>query len=153
MRYLIWDFDGTLAYREGMWSGALLTVLKDELGHQIVEREEIAKFLRTGFPWHHPEREHSGLGTSADWWDRLDGVFVKAFVEGAGLEADQSYQLAKHVREVYPNLKYWRIYEDTVEGLETLSASGWRHVILSNHVPELRNIAAGLDLTRYFEGI
>ena len=36
---------------------------------------------------------------------------------------------------------------------EELRNEGWRHVILSNHVPELRRIVDGLGLTPYFERI
>jgi len=32
------------------------------------------------------------------------------------------------------------IWGDTVSGLKTLAAAGWRHVILSNHVSELSRI-------------
>lgn len=55
-RLLIWDFDGTLAHRDGMWSGAMVEVLdRHEPGHGIT-REDVRPHLRMGFPWHNPRR-------------------------------------------------------------------------------------------------
>ncbi len=31
-RYIIWDFDGTLAYRDGAWSGTLAGILRRNAG-------------------------------------------------------------------------------------------------------------------------
>ena len=45
------------------------------------------------------------------------------------------------------------IWGDTVSGLKTLAAAGWRHVILSNHVPELSRIVEALGIGSYFEAI
>jgi putative hydrolase of the HAD superfamily len=38
------------------------------------------------------------------------------------------------------------LFDDTVPTLARLSQAGWTHAILSNHVPELRQIVAGLGL-------
>ena len=44
---LIWDFDGTLAYQEGKWSGAMLAAM-DELvpGLKLIKKR--AQMERTG---------------------------------------------------------------------------------------------------------
>jgi hypothetical protein len=44
MNYLIWDFDGTLSYREGMWSGTLFEILCRDLMEVVamLEREKVA---------------------------------------------------------------------------------------------------------------
>ena len=34
-----------------------------------------------------------------------------------------------------------------------MSRAGWRHAVLSNHVPELERIAAGLGLDRYLDAV
>ncbi len=31
----------------------------------------------------------------------------------------------------------WELFDDTLPALDQLSADGWSHVVLSNHVPEL----------------
>ena len=65
MKYLIWDFDGTLAYREGQWPAwtqALMEVLDREIPGHGAALEPLRPFLRAGFPWHSPEIHHPHLG-------------------------------------------------------------------------------------------
>jgi putative hydrolase of the HAD superfamily len=37
--------------------------------------------------------------------------------------------------------------------LTALSAEGWRHVIVSNHVPELADVVAGLGIRAFFADV
>ena len=55
---VLWDFDGTLAYRDGMWRGCLVEAL-DEVapGHGVIAAD-VKPGLRDGFPWH-PARERA----------------------------------------------------------------------------------------------
>lgn len=150
MRYIIWDFDGTLAFREGKWTGTLLEVLRRSRPDSMVQAEEIRPHLQTGFPWHHPERSRPP-GLSADaWWEALIPVFVRAFRLGAKLGETEAEQLARQVRQVYLDFEQWRVFDDTVPCLEALTERGWRHVVLPNHVPELPTIIDGLGLARHF---
>lgn len=55
-RAILWDFDGTLAYREGLWSGCLAEVLQEREPDAGVTRDRVRPLLRDGFPWHLPER-------------------------------------------------------------------------------------------------
>lgn len=81
MKYLIWDFDGTLAYhRRGLWGGVLLDLLSEAAPDLRVRREDIRPHLAAGFPWHAPERAHPELDTPEKWWDDLNPVFERAFI-------------------------------------------------------------------------
>lgn len=55
MKLILWDFDGTLATREGMWAGTIQEILQ-ELGVAALDagKDEIRSLLKTGFPWHEP---------------------------------------------------------------------------------------------------
>lgn len=150
-RYLIWDFDGTLAYREGMWSSALLTALAEVEPNSRVRREQFQPFLQTGFPWHNPDQPHVELKTSEAWWNELTPIFEQAFMHGGGLKLEQAQRLAKRIQHIYPNPHYWKVYDDTLPTLQQLSNQGWQHLILSNHVPELEAILVALELRPYFE--
>jgi len=153
IRYLIWDFDGTLAERKGMWSGALLEALAAERpGHDVMP-ELVRPYLQTGFPWHEPHNTRDGKVSAEEWWQALYPVFVRAYCEGLQLEHAQAHRLCKAVREAYVNPKTWVLFGDTLSGLKTLAAAGWRHVILSNHVPELSQIVEALGIGSYFEAI
>lgn len=148
MKYLIWDFDGTLGYRAGRaWSVALIETLDRCLpGHSFVA-EQLAPHLRAGFPWHSPERPHEHITTADQWWAALAPTLEAAF-SALGLPAEQTRWLAGQVRPVYADPTRFCLFDDTLDTLDALSARGWTHVILSNHVPEFDEIAAALGLTQ-----
>ena len=57
------------------------------------------------------------------------------------------------VRATYLKLDRWYVYEDVVPVLQALSAQGWHHFMLSDHVPELRDIVCHVGLMPYFTHI
>lgn len=151
-RWLIWDFDGTLAYRDQGWSGAVLEVLRREVPGCGATCEEVSAFLQSGFPWHTPERGHPELGTADAWWAVLVPVFEQAIcgVLRDGMTRERARKLAERVRAVYLEAKAFRVYSDTVPALEALADCGWRHALFSNNVPELEALLEQLDLRRHF---
>ena len=59
MDLLIWDFDGTLGYRVGgMWSGALLELLQQEMPEMEITADQVQPYLQAGFLWQHPDKPH-----------------------------------------------------------------------------------------------
>ena len=125
MRYLVWDFDGTLGYRAGRWSSALLSVLESELPGQTFDADLMRTQLRTGFPWHTPGVPHPDLSSSDEWWNNLHPVFTRAF-EAGGLETETARALAARVRKTYVDPRYWHLFDDTLPVLGDLSSRGWR---------------------------
>lgn len=149
--HLIWDFDGTLAYRSGQWSGAVAEALR-RFGSLDADIETIRPFMRRGFPWHAPERANPPGRSASDWWRAVHPAFEEAFA-ACGATAGQARELAGRVREVYTDLSWWRVFDDTVEVLAELRARGWRHAVLSNHVPELPQLIRGLGLDSLIETV
>jgi putative hydrolase of the HAD superfamily len=144
-RYLIWDFDGTLGYRHGSWSGALVEVLQRVDPLFSVTREDIRPHIQTGFPWHEPAiRRPSGCSPD-EWWKALEPVFFRAFL-AVGLAPPLAENLAGDVRKFYVDAVNWSLFDDSRPVLERLSRKGWKHVILSNHVPELSQILDSLGV-------
>jgi putative hydrolase of the HAD superfamily len=153
MNYLIWDFDGTLGYRtEGMWTGVLLEVLRQEAPAFSAQPTQLRPYLQAGFPWHPPYAPHPEVTSGTEWWDRLNVVFERAF-KGLGFDALKARLMARRVRDIFPDPTYWRVFDDAHPALGHLAAEGWTHVMLSNHVPELRIIVEHLALTRHFKQI
>jgi putative hydrolase of the HAD superfamily len=147
-KYLIWDFDGTLAWRPGGWTGAVLSVLDRYLPGNQVTAEKINAYLQSGFPWHAPENAHPGL-TPSEWWEDLQPVLTRAF-KGAGVQNGDSTKMAKEVRETYLDPLAWQRFNDSLPVLDCLSTRGWQHVLLSNHVPELPFLVDKLGLAGFF---
>jgi putative hydrolase of the HAD superfamily len=153
MKYLIWDFDGTLGYRDGgAWTASLLEVLDRELPGHTITSDMLEPYTRAGFPWQEWEQPHLHLNDAQVWWNALLPLFETAY-EGVGYPASQAQALARQFREVYLDLDRWRHFDDVIPTLETLSSQGWTHVILSNHVPELNDIMQYIGLKPYFAHI
>jgi len=146
LKYLIWDFDGTLGYREGgMWTLTLLEIVQRAMPELDITPEQLRELLR-GYPWHTPERAHPELDTADAWWSALDPVFTHALTS-IGVPEELTGEMVKEFRPLYTDLSRWRLFPDTLPVLEELSPTGWRHVVLTNHVPELPAIIDHLDLS------
>jgi putative hydrolase of the HAD superfamily len=142
---IFWDFDGTLAHRPGMWRGCLLSALATvEPGHAVSE-DAIRRGLSDGFPWHAPSIAHLEIRTPEQWWSSLTPVLVRA-LEGAGARPDLAAAAAQLVPRTYSDPRFWHVYDDTHAALTLLRSNGWRHVVLSNHCPELPALVADLGL-------
>jgi putative hydrolase of the HAD superfamily len=147
-RLLIWDFDGTLAHRrsETGWSILLAEALDaEEPGHGH-SPDTFRPHLREGFPWHRPAVPHPELCEPEAWWASVQPVLARAY-EAAGYARTRALELAEAARRLYvdPDVG-WALFDDTLPALERLSQAGWIHAILSNHVPELRQLVGGLGL-------
>ena len=150
-KFLVWDFDGTLAWRPGGWTGAVLKVLRRRAPSLAVSADQLRPYLQAGFPWHAPENAHPGLDPN-EWWEELQPVFTRA-LKSVGLQNNEAVALARDIRPAYLDLTGWQCYRDTLDALELLWARGWKHVILSNDVPELPLMLDRLGLSVYFSEI
>jgi putative hydrolase of the HAD superfamily len=151
-KYILWDFDGTLAQREGMWSGTLMEILETEEPGLSVTLDDIRQHLQTGFPWHTPEKPHCDIGDPTEWWEMLFPVFEKALISN-GLSRPRACELAAQVPAQYCRPDKWKLFKDTIPALSEFSEKGWLHIILSNHVPELSDIVNGLGMSNFFSEI
>jgi putative hydrolase of the HAD superfamily len=152
MRAILWDFDGTLGERVGGWSDALLAAVERVAPGLGLTPEQVRPRLQRGFPWHTPDRPCAPPHTAQGWWAALEPVFINA-CQGCGLPEGLAARVAVEVRHTYLDPGAWRLYDDALPTLGRLSAAGWRHVVLSNHVPELRDLLATLGLAPLLMGV
>jgi putative hydrolase of the HAD superfamily len=137
---ILWDFDGTLAIREGGWTGALGDLLAVHAPDIAATPDQILPFLQAGFPWHEPHIPHTHLNDdSVMWWRALDPIFVNAF-EGLGVARKRAVDLARLVRAQYLAPAAWRLFDDALPVLHALAERGWQQMIVSN----MRRIAPRL---------
>ncbi len=144
-RVILWDFDGTLGERPGGWSGLLTETLEAEVVGSSFSADDFRPHLGTGFPWHDWQTAHPEWNTSEAWWDNLRPVLARAYV-GAGLDAAAAARLATAARHRYADPTRFVLYDDVVPALRRLAEHGWRHAVLSNHVPELADIVVATPL-------
>ncbi|MDP2807963.1 MAG: HAD family hydrolase [bacterium] len=152
-KYLIWDFDNTLARRKGGWSSTLLEIIQNDYPSLYASKEMISPFMQTGFPWHTPEVINASDLDATLWWNRLDSIFINALHIGCQFDLNISKEIANKIRIQYSNIDRWELFGDTVFILEYAKQNGWINVVLSNHVPELDDIVAGLGINKYIQQI
>jgi putative hydrolase of the HAD superfamily len=149
---ILWDFDGTLVRMVRRWRYAVLDVLDSAIpGHQY-SAEEIGLRLRAGYPWHTPERPHPGLNSPDEWWRYMESVFARSLT-GLGLSAAEAVSLSASVRQRIIDPGAYEVYADTRPALARLQQAGWRHAIVSNHVPELDQLVTALGLRDWFDAV
>ena len=151
-RAIIWDFDGTLGERPGMWRRELVGALAEVLPGYELDAERLRPHLSHGFPWHEGCTEHPELSTADLWWEHLQRLLAAALVAVGIAEADAA-QVARATRQRVVDPASYVIYDDAFPVLEALSARGWRHVILSNHVPELPQMAEALGIAQRVDAV
>ena len=142
---ILWDFDGTLAYREGMWSGCLAEVLQEREPAAGITRDDVRPLVRSGFPWDTPDKAHPELDTPEAWWEVVEAMLVQA-CQRLGFSESKARAYARETHERYIDVAGFKLFDDTLPVLTNLKNGGWRHVILSNHVPELQSLVEGLRL-------
>lgn len=152
-RSILWDFDGTLATRTGMWSGALIEALDVHVpGHEFTI-EDVRPFLRDGFPWHRPEVAHPELSEPDAWWAHVGQVFITA-LDGIALAVEDPRAVITTARQRFVDpTAGWYLFDDTVAVLTRARERGWSNQVLSNHVPELGAIVEHLGLSPLLDAI
>jgi putative hydrolase of the HAD superfamily len=152
-RVVLWDFDGTLAWREGLWSGCVLEVLDEREPHHSGTLPAIRAALSGRFPWHRHQLAHPELAEADAWWEAITPLMVEG-IAACGVEERRARELAPAVRERFVDgTRVWRLFDDTPDALSRTAAAGWRNVILSNHVPELPTLVATLGLDGLVEEV
>jgi putative hydrolase of the HAD superfamily len=150
-RLILWDFDGTLAAREGLWSGCVVELL-DELspGHGV-RPGDFRRAMSGGYPWSTPDVSHPHLGQSDAWWAHVSGRIATALT-AIGIDRDLARETSLGVRRRFiDHTRAWSLFDDTLPALERAAAAGWRSAILSNHVPELPELVRRLGLDGHVE--
>lgn len=151
-RCILWDFDNTLAKRNGMWVKSVMSVLEKNGYDCDAHEKTLSKSFSTGFPWHRYHEPHDTYMTSS-WWSYLYALIDDALKMVGIDDSNIRSNLSKQVKKEYLTIDEWFIYEDTLETLKKSQQKGFDNVIVSNHVPELKKLVNGLGITKYFVDI
>lgn len=149
---IFWDFDRTLAFRPIGWTDHVTQTLSERRAPPNPTRAEFWPLLQTGYPWNTPEVPHPELDSPAKWWARVERAISRAYVT-LGVPEALADELASEVRAKYIDPAGFVVYDDSVPTLRELTRRGWRHFILSNHVPELPEIVDALGLRSLVEEV
>jgi putative hydrolase of the HAD superfamily len=152
-KYLLWDFGRTLSNHGWVWSNSLAQAINQAHPEKKLSGEIIKPLVAKGFPWHTPEIAHDHIKTADAWWlELMKPVFVRVF-EALSIPESEFEVLIQATRQECLDPKRWTLYEDVIPTLEKLSELGWKHVILSNHYPELESVIEKLEIRHFFEHV
>ena len=133
--------------------GRCAEVVREHLPCSEIDRTAFVEHLRRGSPWREPDVAHLDSADPGEWWGRLAPTLANALIRSAGINIERAHALVPHVRRRFTDPSRWSLYDAVGECLEQLTATGWAHAILSNHVPELARIADALGLSLWIDAI
>jgi len=151
MIYILLDFDGTLGYREGIWTMTLYSLLEKN-GYDYILMEDVRPFLNIGFPWHSADAPHKEIMKGKSWWNYMNEYFFEIFIN-VGVNKEDALILSRKVKDEYLLKEKWHLYNDTIPFLNKLKKNNIACSILSNHIPELSEIVETLGIHQYFDKI
>lgn len=146
MLKIVFDFDHTLAYRDGMWTATLFEILQEN-GYHYIEMENIRKYVQYGFLWDIYEKSHKELLNGLSWWE-FHEKFFERILKSNRVPESEAKRMSMLVRNKYLNPEKWFLFNDTIRVLERLNSAGYECYILSNHTPELEILVNYLGLNR-----
>ncbi len=153
MKVLLWDFDNTLGYRLGAWSGTVLEVLNNNVANHKQHLDTIRPFLQSGFPWHNHHIVRQANISPSQWWKELNPVLLRFFDSLEDANPQYSQFLVEQFKTTYLNSSQWRLFPKAIETVRECSNLGFRNVMLTNNVPEIETIFDSLGLSPYFDTI
>jgi putative hydrolase of the HAD superfamily len=148
---LFWDFDGTLVNSPHLWSTSLLRALRDAWPGCLCTLNDVRPHLRSGFPWHTPDQDHSCM-TGEAWWETMYRHFEKVCLE-LGANDAAAARASRSVRDVLLLPENYVLYEDTLPVLQRCREMGFSQYIVSNNHPDLRKVLSDLHLTPWFSDV
>jgi len=149
IKNILWDFDNTLAFRDGKWTATLRELLIKH-GFKKEASQDISKYMKTGLPWHHYELEHQDIFLGKTWWEYIHSKITNILVD-IKIPKDKQSSIVDGFKDTYLNVKKWNLYPDTFSALNRAHELGYKNYIFSNHVPELGSLVESLQLGTLIE--
>ena len=144
---IFWDCDGTLVRDNESFKRSLLRALQ-EFGYCVSE-EAVKGFLKGACSWNKPEEDHSDANGEA-WWERLLGG-MRVFVEEQGVTPSDAVSVCNAFRKNVVSYEY-EVYPEAKKVLRQFSEKGYKHYIISNNFPELREVFLRIGLDEEIAG-
>ena len=146
---ILWDFDNTLAFRDGKWTRTLADILNKN-GYFNFSENDISPFFKRELPWNRHEEAHDQYFEGRTWWEVANAVISRA-VSAAGInDPDENSKLTLQFRDEYLKLEAWHLFDDTIVNLKRSVESGFANILVSNHTPELSMLAGKLGIENFF---
>jgi putative hydrolase of the HAD superfamily len=131
-RFLVWDFDGTLAVRPGNWTAVVCELVARARPDLGMTAERLRPHLQSGFPWHTPEVVRAPC-SAEEWWRGLLPVLARAVQRASGVGDVEARRLVAGARAAYLDAKRWQVFDDVPELAALIDALGLGDLITAVH--------------------
>ena len=149
IKNVIFDFDMTLGFRTTMWTDTVKELLLEN--NVYATSEQIRPVTHGGvYPWSDPTMSHADFFKGKDWWQVVSGNIAQGLTENNVCSASEAEKAMAGLRERFCDKRYWKLFPDTLDTLEQLTEEGYSLALVSNHIPEAREIFNYLGLGAYF---
>ena len=148
---LIFDFDHTLAYRDGMWTATIFEILQEN-GYNKITYDEIELYTKSGFPWYDYEIPHEKFFKDLSWWGYMEKMIESILIK-LNIDNSKANKLSKLFKDKYLNIEKWHLFDDTYEVLEQANNNNYKCYILTNHTPEIHDIIKGLKINKFIKKV
>lgn len=149
IKNVIFDFDMTLGFRTTMWTDTVKELLLEN--NVYATSEQIRPVTHGGvYPWSDPTMSHADFFKGKDWWQVVSGNIAQGLTENDVCSASEAEKAMAGLRERFCDKRYWKLFPDTLDTLEQLTEEGYSLALVSNHIPEAREIFNHLGLGAYF---
>lgn len=149
---IYFDFDMTLGYRIMMWTDTVRELLLEEC--VVVKREDIRPFYTfNGYPWNRPDLSHKEFFNGKGWWQNSQDFLIEGLLERNLADEATARRVADKFPSRFADIRYWRLFNDTLPAIKKLKSLGYTVNILSNHVPEAREIITKLGIIDEFDRV
>ena len=148
-KVILWDFDGTLGYREGNWEETIFELVDNKKVKTAVNFDLVYKLLQSGFPLHEPKKNFISLRDKNAWWEYVMPIFIEIYTS-LGFNKFEAMLKASQIPEQYSKLEKWKVYDDALLNLAKLENLHWRNILVTNNVPDFPIILNQLSLNKYF---
>lgn len=144
---IFWDCDGTLVYNNESFKCSLMKAFQSLC--YSVEEEAVKQFLKEACSWNKPEEDH-GDKNGEEWWERLLGG-MRVFCEAQGVSPADAVAVCKAFQKNVVSYEY-EVYPEAKDVLRQFSEKGYKHYIISNNFPELREVFVRIGLDEEISG-
>lgn len=139
----------TLGFRTTMWTDTVKELLLEN--NVYATSEQIRPVTHGGvYPWSDPTIPHADFFKGRDWWETVSGNISNGLAENCVCSLPEAEKAMKGLQDRFCDLSYWKLFPDTLGTLDTLSEQGYSLALVSNHIPEAREIFNNLGLGAYF---
>lgn len=149
IKNVIFDFDMTLGFRTTMWTDTVKELLLEN--NVYATSEQIRPVTHGGvYPWSDPAISHADFFKGRDWWETVSGNIAKGLAENGVCSLPDAEKAMKGLQDRFCDMSYWKLFPDTIDTLDALTSQGYSLALVSNHIPEAREIFNNLGLGAYF---